>query len=166
MNEQERREQKASEEAVKIRNMDILELHNKMEQSFDRSWDSQNISEIAKSNSYFAAILIQLSQKADEKSKQVIELTQSLVDLGKRTERYTIKLIFLTKWIIGLTVIVAIIGLLPFIESFVPKNKNEKPNANKEYQNNMISSSKPLVDTLSRIKPSTTQRKSNIKDEK
>jgi hypothetical protein len=146
---------------------EIEKLHDEMEREIEEARNhhgSVNMHDIRTER--HGRLLILLSKKEEEQSKRIIGLTQSLVELGKNTEKYTINLITLTKWIVGLTVVVAIVGFFPIIEGFIPKNKNEKPAANKERQDVFISSSKPQIDTLTGIKPSSTQRKNEIKDKK
>ena len=146
---------------------EIEKLHDEMEREIEEARNhhgSVNMHDIRTER--HGRLLILLSKKEEEQTKRIIDLTQSLVNLGKSTEKYTIHLITLTKWIVGLTVVVAIIGLLPLVKDYIPRNKNKKPAANKEHQDVFISSSQPQIDTLSGVNPSSAQRKSDIKDKK
>lgn len=58
----------------------------------------------------FSAMQLKLFQTAESQTKQVIDLTQSLVTLTEQMKSYTITLVALTKWIKWLTIVVAIIG--------------------------------------------------------
>jgi hypothetical protein len=108
MNEEERLKQNAAQEALELRNMSIDDLHNKMVETFKDSWNNQRFSDIPKSNSYFAAILIILYRKAEDQSKQIIDLTQKLIELSDQTKKYTRNL---RTYTIGLFILTGILVL-------------------------------------------------------